>query len=43
MLVLLTGTYTYCVLSWMDWNQGNKQSPKKNNKYQLLYTYVYTS
>jgi len=30
--------------SWMDWNlfqsiQDNRQSSKKNNKYQMLHTY----
>jgi len=28
-----------CMLSWLD----NRQSSKKNNKYQLLYTYGCTS
>jgi hypothetical protein len=25
-----------CLLSWLDWNQDNRQSSKKNNKYQML-------
>jgi hypothetical protein len=34
-----------CLLSWLDFqsNQDNRQSSKKNNKYQLLYTYGCTS
>ena len=31
-----------CLLSWLN-NQDNRQSSKKNNKYQLLYTYGCTS
>jgi len=32
-----------CLLSWFDWNQGNRQSSKKNNKHQLLCTCGCTS
>jgi hypothetical protein len=35
-----------CFQSWLDWfqsNQDNRQSSKKNNKYQLLYVYRCTS
>ena len=32
-----------CLLSWLESNQHNRQSSKKNNKYQLLYTYGCTS
>ena len=36
-----------CLLSWMDWSfqsiQDNSQSSKKNNKYQIPYTYDCTS
>jgi hypothetical protein len=32
-----------CLLSWMESIQDNRQSSKKNNKYQLLYTYGCTS
>jgi len=43
------GTYyslkmTVCCLVWLEQsNQNNRQSSKKNNKYQLLYTYGCTS
>jgi hypothetical protein len=35
---------TVCCLGWIfQFNQDNRQSSKKNNNYQLLYTYGCTS
>jgi len=34
---------TVCCPGWIGTEKDNRQSPKKNDKYQLLYTYGCTS